>query len=276
MKTFCFAKDQIITNDKATLHPLDIGLIRGYAIFDFLRTLNYHPLFLGEYLQRFISSAKSTHLKLGYGQEELGKIIHSLIEKNSLEKGGIRMVLSGGISENNFSPAEGTLFIFAEDLSMPADEKYEAGVKLLSQEYVRPLASIKTTNYTLPAWLSLGWKEKNVEDVLYHHDGIISESSRSNIFIIKEGEIYTPKANILFGITRKKVIGLADQVYEKDVSFEELLNSEEVFITSTTKRILPVTQVDEQVIGNGKPGKITRQLIQQFKQLELKEQTPAR
>jgi branched-chain amino acid aminotransferase len=275
MKPFCFAKNQIISAEQASIHPLDIGLIRGYAIFDFLRTEDFQPLFLGGYLERFMSSAEKLNLPLEYDQDELKQIIYALINKNELQQGGVRMILSGGLSENHFSPSLGTLFIFCEELTLPSPEKYEQGVKLLSEEYIRPLASIKTTNYTLPVWLSKNWKEMKAEDVLYHYGGIISESSRSNIFMVKNGIVSTPKLNILYGITRKNVIGITDQVHEREISLTEILNADEVFITSTTKRILPVTQVDGTLIGSGRPGEVTRLLMERFKELEEKEKAPA-
>jgi branched-subunit amino acid aminotransferase/4-amino-4-deoxychorismate lyase len=269
MKPFCFANQEIIPSAQATLHPLDIGLIRGYAIFDFFRTEDYQPFFLKEYLTRFISSAEKTGLSLDYSLEELKGIIFSLIEKNNLEQGGVRMILSGGVSDNHFSPTKGSFFIFCEDLQMPSEDKYRNGVKLLSEEYVRPMASIKTSNYTLPVWLSRAWKEKGAEDVIYHHKGKVSESSRSNIFMVKGGDISTPLSDILLGITRKNVMALAGNVKERDIMFSEILQADEVFMTSTTKRILPVTQIDHTPIGTGKPGKVTLHLIQQFKDLEL-------
>lgn len=271
-KPFCFSEDQIGPTSAAFLHPLDIGLIRGYAIFDFFRTVNFRPLFLDAYLDRFIASAASMHLPLSQTREELESIIFTLIEKNGLEQGGIRMVLTGGVSDNHFTPTKGSLFIFCEELQMPLPDKYQQGVKLLSAEYVRPLSAIKTTNYTLPVWLSAGWKEQAAEDVIYHFSGIISESSRSNIFIVKNGKVVTPKSNILMGVTRKNVLGLADHAQERDISLTELLNADEVFMTSTTKRILPVTQIDGTLIKNGRPGLITQELIGKFTQLENDQQ----
>jgi|SRR5690554_3657932 len=271
MKPFCFANDRILPSEQAFIHPLDIGLIRGYAIFDFFRTENFKPFFLEEYLRRFISSAERTYLPLNLGLHELERIVHELIEKNELEQGGIRMILSGGVSENHFSPSRGSLFIFCETLNMPPREKYEFGVKLLSEEYVRPLPTIKSTNYTLPVRLSVNWKEQGVEDLIYHYDGIISESSRSNIFIVKDNKIATPIANILFGITRRNVIALSDGVEERDIYLDELMDADEAFITSTTKRILPVTNIDGKPIGDGKVGKITRLLMEKFREVELKE-----
>ena len=125
MKPFCFANDHILPSEQASLHPLDIGLIRGYAIFDFFRTENFKPFFLEEYLRRFISSAEKTSLPLNFDINDLSRIGHDLIEKNELEQGGIRMVLSGGVSENHFSPSRGSLYIFCEELKMPPQEKYD-------------------------------------------------------------------------------------------------------------------------------------------------------
>jgi branched-chain amino acid aminotransferase len=182
----------------------------------------------------------------------------------------VRMVLSGGISDNHFSPAEGKLFIFCEDLQLPAAEKFSKGVKLISEEYVRPLSKIKTTNYCQAVFSSLTWKEKNAEDVLYYYKGIISESSRSNIFIVKNGQLATAQSNVLKGITRKNILKLMPGTDIRDITLEETLTADEVFMTSTTKRLLPVTQIDDQIIGSGKPGNLTISILEQFKAEEAK------
>ncbi|AFL82681.1 branched-chain amino acid aminotransferase/4-amino-4-deoxychorismate lyase [Belliella baltica DSM 15883] len=268
MKPYCFAKNGIIDSSAAHIHPMDISLIRGYGIFDFFRTSNYVPLFLSDYLDRFIRSAAKTHLNLQFSKPELAEIIKELIQKNNLENGGIRMLLTGGVSENHFSPSDGQLFIFCEDLLFPSQEKYEKGVKLLSVEHVRAIADIKTTNYAYPVWLSTDWKAKSAEDVIYHFNEMISESSRSNIFIIKEGKISTPNQHILHGITRMRVLELAPETEIRPISFEELLSADEIFITSTTKKILPITLVDDHKIGTGQVGSITKKLMADFVEME--------
>ncbi|WP_296701980.1 aminotransferase class IV [Algoriphagus sp.] len=268
MKPFCFADGEIIESKNATIHPMDLGLIRGYGIFDFFRSVNYKPLFLDHYLDRFITSAEKTYLPLPYTRSELKQIIQELTDKNDMEQGGFRLVLSGGLSENHFSPANGKLFIFPETLLFPSEEKYNNGIKLLSLEYVRPIAEIKTTNYALSVWDSLRWKKEGAEDVLYHQEGLVSESSRSNFFIVKNGTVITPDKNILMGITRKHVLTLVDQVEIRPVSLEETLNADEAFITSTTKILLPVTQIDHHKIGSGKPGPISMDILKKFKVLE--------
>lgn len=268
MKPFCFADGQIISTSKASIHPMDLGFIRGYGIFDFFRTVNFKALFLDSYLDRFYSSAEKTFLPLDYSRAELKSVIQDLIEKNHLKEGGIRMLLSGGVSANHFSPAKGKLFIFSESLIFPAQEKYDKGIKLLSLEYVRPISEIKTTNYALPVWDSIRWKDAGAEDVLYHMNGMISESSRSNFFIVKDGIISTPDSHVLMGITRKHVIELAGEVQIRPVSMQEALNADEAFITSTTKVLLPVTQIDEHEIGTGKPGPVSLDLLAKFRDLE--------
>lgn len=267
MKPFCFANGQIIPTDQARIHPMDLAVIRGYGIFDFFRTVNYVPLFLEHYLDRFIASAEKTFIPLDYSRDQLRQIISELIDKNDLKEGGLRMVLSGGVSDNHFSPAKGTLFIFAESLIFPAQEKYDLGIKLLSVEHVRSIAEIKTTNYAFPVWHSVQWKQAGAEDVVYHMNGEISESSRSNIFIIKDGQVSTPDKHVLFGITRKHVMEIAGDVAIRPISFEEMLAADEVFITSTTKVLLPVTSVDSHLIGNGKVGQRSSEILDRFKYL---------
>jgi branched-chain amino acid aminotransferase len=270
MKTYCFAKDRIRESKTATIHPMDIGLIRGYGIFDFFRTSQYVPLFLQDYLNRFLRSAEKMNLPLPLDRSGLEEVILELVSKNELENGGIRMLLTGGISDNHFSPSTGSLFVFCEALDFPSPAKYETGVKLVSAEHVRAVADIKTTNYAFPVWHSANWKKEGAEDLIYHQNGFISESSRSNVFIIKDGRIATPDQNVLHGITRMRTLELAPDTEIRPITFAELLDADEVFMTSTTKKILPVTKVDRHAIGDGKPGPKTMALLKDFLEMEKK------
>ena len=268
MKPFCFADGKIIPTQDARLHPADLAVIRGYGIFDFFRTEQYRPVFLEDYLDRFIRSAAKTYLPLAYSREELRAIITELIDKNDLEQGGIRMVLTGGVSENHFSPATGTLFMFGEELSFPSEEKYQNGVKLISLEHIRAIADIKTTNYTLPVWHSMQWNAQGAEDVLYHWNGQVSESSRSNFFIVKDGIISTPDQHVLMGITRKHLLDVAGNVQVRPISLDEVWEADEAFISATTKILLPVTQIDDRKVGSGKVGKVCLDLMAKFRERE--------
>jgi D-alanine transaminase/branched-chain amino acid aminotransferase len=128
-------------------------------------------------------------------------------------------------------------------------------------------------------WLQKEVKEKQADDVLYYKNNVISEFPRSNIFIVNNnGELLTPASNILAGITRKKVLELAKDVMPvtaRDIGTNELMNAVEVFMTSTTKRLLPIVEIDGKKIGDGKPGKITARLYELFLKMEQKETAPA-
>ncbi|EIM76693.1 class IV aminotransferase [Nitritalea halalkaliphila LW7] len=160
------------------------------------------------------------------------------------------------------------LFIFNEDLFFPDASKYIQGVKLLPVSHVRAVATIKMTNYAFPVYLSGDWKATGAEDVLYYHEGFVSESSRSNIFIVKDGAISTPNHDILYGITRKQVIQVAENVAERPISLDELLCADEVFMTSTTKRILPVTTLADKKVNAGRVGPVTQMLMERFRKME--------
>jgi branched-chain amino acid aminotransferase len=111
-------------------------------------------------------------------------------------------------------------------------------------------------------------EKAGAEDVLYHQDGQVSESSRSNFFIVKDGVISTPDKHVLMGITRKQILKIAGNVQIRPVSLQEALDADEAFITSTTKILLPVTQLDDHTIGTGKPGSVTLDILEKFKNLE--------
>ena len=112
------------------------------------------------------------------------------------------------------------------------------------------------------------WKEQGAEDVLYHWDGLVSESSRSNFYIVKDGIISTPDKHILLGITRKHLLDVAGNVQIRPISLEEVWEADEAFISATTKILLPVTQIDDRKIGAGKVGKVSLDLMAKFRERE--------
>ena len=106
-------------------------------------------------------------------------------------------------------------------------------------------------------------------EVLYHWQGEVLECSRSNIFMVKEGGLITPPATkILAGVTRAGVIALAEAhgipVEERAVKLDELWQADEVFITGTTKRVMPITKIDHHTIGSGKVGQLSRHLLERW------------
>jgi len=248
--------------EKATVQINDLGLLRGYGIFDFLKVENGVPLFIEDHLKRFRRSAKYMGLKLRYKLEELEQMVLELIKKNKFKNGGMKIVLTGGYSENGYLPSpKANLFILLNTFTPPTELQYKKGVKLMLHEYIRELPEVKTTNYVVPIRLAKKLKLKKALDVLYIKNGYVSESSRSNFFIVKkDGTILTSDIGVLKGITRKRVMKLAKKHYkleEGKITIRDLKDAKEAFMTSTTKGALPVVTIDNIIIGKGKIGNVT-------------------
>ena len=149
------------------------------------------------------------------------------------------------------------------------------GLYLITEEYVRELPTAKSINYLMGVYLQQKVKDAGADDVLYVKNGFISELPRSNVFIVsKENELITPDSNVLHGVTRKHILQLASKVLtvkEQPVQLDELLNANEVFVSSTTKRLLPVLSVNGLQIATGKAGTTTGLLYQRFLEFETKQ-----
>jgi D-alanine transaminase/branched-chain amino acid aminotransferase len=267
-----YFNDQFVTYEEALLHVSDLSIQRGFGVFDFFRTINGRPLFLQDHLHRFYASAQALHLPVRYTQEQLSDIIHELIQRSAIAEAGIRITLTGGYSPNGYTIANPNLIITCNPVTTATPQDVEKGYRLITYEHQRELPHIKSINYLMAVWLQPLIKQHQADDVLYVHNNSITELPRSNIFIVtKENTLVTPAHNMLRGITRQHILQLATttmSVEERNITVEELLAASEVFISSTTKKILPVLHVNGTTIGNGQPGTITKNLYQQFIALE--------
>jgi branched-chain amino acid aminotransferase len=273
---YIFLNGKIIPAADAMIHVSDLGLLRGYALFDFLQTINGTPLFLADYLDRFYRSAKAMDLEIPFSRDILTQSIFDLIKKNNLLHSGLKLILTGGYSEDGFTPTTPNFIILESGISpLPSDyQGYTHGVKLILHEYLRENYYVKSTNYVIPIMLQNKWKSLGAIDVLYHKDGFVTESSRSNFFIInKQNVLVTPSENVLHGITRMKTLDIAAGVLPieiRNMSLQEVLDAKETFICSSTKGILPVVQLDDYMINEGKVGHFTKVLMKKFGDLQQK------
>jgi branched-chain amino acid aminotransferase len=145
------------------------------------------------------------------------------------------------------------------------------GMHLMGLDYIRESPEIKTLNYIIPIKNLPQMKAIGADDYLYHHQGLVTELSRSNIFIVKNQTIITPNSGVLYGVTRKNVLLLAKnkyQVEERAVTLQEVLEADEVFTTGSTKKITFISKIDQTVINHGQIGEITKSLLQDFQSLE--------
>jgi branched-chain amino acid aminotransferase len=271
-----FLNNRFLPDAEAMLHISDLSMQRSYAIFDFFRTVNARPLFIEDHLNRFYKSAASLHMPVKQSREELKQIIHQLIEQSNLKEAGVRLMLTGGYSADSYHTAEPNLLITCNPVITSTKELFDKGITTITYEHQRELPHIKSINYLMAVWLHPFLKEKGADDVLYHQNNSITEFPRANVFVVtKENKLITPAQNILHGVTRKFVLQQAAafmQTEERTVSIDELYNAAEVFLTSTTRRVMPVLKVDSVVIGDGKPGPVAQQLWQRFMHMEEKMQ----
>ncbi len=269
---FAYIHREIVPVEKAFLHVSDLSIQRGYGIFDFFKVQDGHPYFLDDYLDRFYNSAASMQLEVPHQRDDLKSIIFSLIAKNNIAASGVKMILTGGYSADGYQPAEPNLIITQHHLTLPGEDQIKNGVKIITHEFVRDFASAKTINYSTGIWLINKVKENQAVDVLYHQKGIVSEFPRCNFFIVRnDNTVVTPAHQVLRGITRKNILKLAARKYRAEegvVTLEDIANAKEAFLTSTTKRIVPVVKVNETVIGDGKPGAVSLSLLNDLIALE--------
>ena len=244
----------------------DLGLHRGFAIFDFLRTRQGRPFLLPRYLDRFERSAQQLGISVPHTREEITQIIDQLLAKKHLPEVGIRLLLTAGVAEG--AEAKPHFGISLSGLEPPTAAQYQHGAALITQAYQRQFPAVKTTDYLMAWSLKSAIKEAQAMEVLYHHAGFVAECARCNVFVVKDGTLATPKEGILMGITRGKVLELAEElglaVEQCPVTLTELMAADEVFVTSTQKGVCPIAKIDGRAIGHGKPGEVTQKLMEAF------------
>jgi branched-chain amino acid aminotransferase len=267
---FSYFNGQVLLVDQTALGIKDLAILRGYGLFDYFRTYNGRPFQWDLYWKRFQNSAASLLLTIPLPKDEIYAIVLELIKKQGGGDCAIRFLLTGGYAEDSINASEPNFVILTEDIHHVSEATYLAGISVLSYAYVRDLPHVKSIDYKHLIMAQPALKNANAQDIMYHVNGDVSELSRSNVFMVKGQKLYTPKHNILNGITRQVVIELARtdfEIIETDISLAELLIADEIFTTSSTKKILAITQIDQHKIGSGIMGPKTSLLLQKFNDL---------
>jgi branched-chain amino acid aminotransferase len=211
------------------------------------------------------------NIKVPYTKKEIKEISQKLIEKNDLREGYMRILMTGGEAENgiNYNPQKPTFIILARNPKPFNPEYHQKGVELLTLEHKRIIPEVKYTNYILPISKKNKLEKEDKFDFLYTWQGNILESVTASFFLVKDKKLITPKEGVLAGTTREFVIEISKDKYEierRNVKVEELKEADEAFITSTNKEVLPVVKVDDIKIGTGKPGVVTKDIMEKFTQ----------
>lgn len=257
--------------EKPTVEASDLGLTRGYGVFDYVRLYQGKPFHLVDHLKRLLWSAEQIELAPTPSLEDLIELTHALIEKNPLIDAGIRFLITGGEPQANHLLADGApkLTMLFQPHIPPPSRYYNEGMRLCTTNSLRILPSIKTTNY-MPAIFGMKKaKEAGFDDALYVNDrGEILEGTTSNVFFFKNDTLITPDADIVKGVTRSVFLELAKEKFpieRRSIHIDEIDDCSEAFLTSSIKGGVPLVQIDDKQIGKGLPGPYTAHLCNKFK-----------
>lgn len=271
MPKYCFLNGKIVPMEEAKVSVTDIGLLRGYGIYDGIAAFGGRPFRFADHWNRFLSGAGVLNLNVPITEENVESKIIELLEKNDhTKRSNVRLILTGGetIGSIEYDFERPTFYILTEEWEALPAEYYESGTKLITYRHMRELPEYKTINYIRAVSLQNWRKEEGAAEILYTYDGDILECATSNIFLVKADTLITPAENILKGITRKVVLEIADdnkmKIEERIVREDEIKTADEIFITSSFKDIVPIVKIDEIVVGGGKVGRTTRDLMERF------------
>ncbi|WP_299578491.1 aminotransferase class IV [uncultured Sunxiuqinia sp.] len=245
-----------------------LSINRGYGAFEFLEVINGKPFYGDRHVSRFLKSMRLLKVKTNF-DDRLGEVIAELIERNELWNGFIKLFAlpHEAVFQAHY---EASLYAFPTQMPDYPASFYADGVRLVLQAFDRFLPKAKSTNYLAGQYWMNEQSDPRVTDVLFHNGKTVQETSRGNLFVVKAGKVITPSENVLEGVTRGLVLEIlkAKQLpfAEAELSLEELLTADEVFLSSTTKHIMPVTTLDDHQVADGKPGPITREVMEAFKQ----------
>lgn len=258
---------KLVKENQLLISGKDLGLLRGFAVFDFLVTYENIPFMLDFHIDRLLRSAQLINLDHPWNTQQIKKYTLEVLAANdpSFDK-TIKIVISGGESSDGFTVEnKPQLLIIIDRWIRLSKEVYQKGVKIITSFHKRYLPGAKTNNYIEAIRLSGRIRKEGAFEVLYYDQRQVYECSRSNIFAVKNRQILTPKSEILKGATREVVIkNLELKVKEKDFSLKELLHADEVFITKSNDEIVPVVKIDDKFVGSDKVEPITKKIMNRF------------
>lgn len=269
---FLYVNGRFLEKEKALIPVYDLGLLRGLGVFDFFRVWDGVAVFAEDHIERLQNSLQIMGLDVDYSVTDWADKFNEMIRLNDVERAGFRVVVTGGFSEDGYSiPAEKNVFMMLHLLPPNDPKQFAEGVHVLTSDYRREIPTAKTTIYIQSMYMQPQIKKAGAFEVLFHWNGDITECSRCNFFVIdKNGALITPSNGMLRGVTRKKVIQIALEnnipVVERPLHINELPDMAGAFLTATTKGVLPIVKVDNQVIGDGKVHPLCFTLQEKFQE----------
>ncbi|MGB9598702.1 MAG: aminotransferase class IV [Minisyncoccales bacterium] len=270
---FHYLNGKLIKEKEPKIYAFDLGFLRGYGLFDYLRTYGPYPFLLKEHLLAFFKRAKLCHLKIPLSLSQVEKVIFKLIKKNYSGKDlGFRLIVTGGPDPfYTQKRKKNSFFILTNLIPQYPKSFYQKGIKLLSLVQERAVPFLKSLSSYFNSYQAYQQaKRKKFDDVLFlDKDKRILECFNSNFFAIKKNELLTPSLSekIFGGATRNFVLNLAREnglrIKERVIFFKEIKTFSEAFLTSTSKEIMPVAKINN--LKMKAPGSFTIFLSSLFK-----------
>lgn len=267
----------IVDGKDAKIPITDHGLLYGDGVFDAMRAYGRVVFRLDAHMARLMTALKAVHIKVEGGEGKIREVIQAVIDAHPNPDTYVRVIVTRGDGNLGVDPTlckAPRLICLADEIKLFAPEKLKAGVDMITSSVRRPAADmldprVKSLNYLNNALAKGEARARGVDEALIlNHAGLVAEASVANVFALIRGELLTPPASdgALGGITRMSVMELATslgmRVAERSLGRFDLFGADEVFLTGTGARIVPVRSLDGEVIGRGECGPVTARLIE--------------
>ena len=291
-KLLIYIDGEFYPKSEAKVSVYDHGLLYGDGVFEGIRAYSGIVFKLKEHLERLYRSAHTIRLRIPLTKSEMTLAVLDTLKKNKLKDAYIRLIVTRGIGDLGLDPRKcpkPTVIIITEPIIQiyGADAKEKGMTAVISwvkrDSVDATTHEIKSLNYLNSILAKIDANDAGVDEAIcLDKNGFVCEGTGENIFIVKEGKIATPpiSTGALAGVTRQRVMTLAEDlgytVVETNITPNELFNADEVFFTGTAAEVVPVTEINRRVIGDGKPGPVTKQLMKEFERIvkDPKEGTP--
>jgi branched-chain amino acid aminotransferase len=266
--------------DEARVSVLDNGFTFGDSVYEVLRTYAGAPFEPGRHFRRLRASAARLGIDVPLADEQLLGRTTALLQRAANDESYIRIIVSRGVGDCSYAferVREPTVVLVCKPFLPHPAWQYEQGIKVAAvgvrRNHPRALdPAIKSSNLLNNVLAVREAQARGAEEaVLLNHEGFLAEGASSNVFLVRGGTVLTAPlaAGILGGITRELVLellqGLGLPWHEELLRLDDLLSADEAFLTSTTREVVPVRQVDEALVGDGRPGPLTQRLVQAFR-----------
>ncbi|MEK0314424.1 branched-chain-amino-acid transaminase [Cohnella sp. 56] len=277
-----YLNGQYVKKEDAKISVYDHGFLYGDGIFEGIRIYDGNVFRCKEHLDRLYDSAKSIMLNIPLSPTQMEDALCETIRRNGLRDGYIRLVVSRGPGNLGLDPLrcpEAYVVIIVEQLAIYPEEAYRDGLRSVSVSQRRNLPDalnpkIKSLNYLNNILVKIQANLAGVgEAIMLNSQGYVAEGSSDNIFIVKKGVVFTPPCYIgaLEGITRGAIIELCGKLglplREEPFTLHDVYTADEVFFTGTAAEVIAVREVDGRVIGEGRAGPVTTELLAEFRKI---------